>query len=58
MTGPLAYLHVDDIAKRLQALVDAGAEVLQQPKDVGGGKLLATVKDADGNVTGLRQNPK
>jgi predicted enzyme related to lactoylglutathione lyase len=55
MTGPLAYLHVDDIAKRLQALVDAGAEVLQQPKDVGGGKLLATVKDADGNVTGLIQ---
>ena len=26
-------------------------------KDVGGGKLIATVRDADGNITGLAQSP-
>jgi hypothetical protein len=25
--------------------------------DVGGGKLIASVRDADGNVTGLAQTP-
>jgi hypothetical protein len=39
-----------------QALLDAGAEVLQEPKDVGRSKLVSTVKDADGNVTGLIQS--
>ena len=34
---------------------DAGAEVQQEIKDVGGGKLIASVKDADGNVIGLIQ---
>jgi predicted enzyme related to lactoylglutathione lyase len=36
-------------------LVDAGAETQQEVTDVGGGKLVATVKDADGNVIGLLQ---
>jgi hypothetical protein len=26
-------------------------------KDVGGGKLIASVKDADGNIIGLIQSP-
>ncbi|TMD43683.1 MAG: glyoxalase, partial [Chloroflexi bacterium] len=26
-------------------------------QDVGGGKLIASVKDADGNITGLLQSP-
>jgi len=56
MTGPVAHWHVDDIASQLQALVAAGAEVQQPPRDVGGGRLVATVKDADGNVTGLIQD--
>ena len=30
-------------------------EVLQDAKDVGGGKLIAWVKDADGDVIGLLQ---
>jgi predicted enzyme related to lactoylglutathione lyase len=57
MTGPLAYWHVDDIEESLQALLDAGAEAQQEIKDVGGGKLIASVKDADGNVIGLIQSP-
>jgi hypothetical protein len=41
----------------VKALLDAGAEVHQAVKDVGGGKLIASVKDADGNVIGLLQWP-
>lgn len=57
MTGPPAYWHVDDIEGSLRALLDAGAEVHQEVTDVGGGLLIASVKDADGNVIGLRQSP-
>jgi predicted enzyme related to lactoylglutathione lyase len=55
MTGPLCYVPVEDIKTRLQELVDAGAEVVEDVHDVGGGKLIATFKDADGNITGLAQ---
>jgi predicted enzyme related to lactoylglutathione lyase len=57
MTGPVGYWPVTDIKKSLQVLLDAGARVQQGVKDVGGGKLIASVKDADGNVTGLIQSP-
>jgi predicted enzyme related to lactoylglutathione lyase len=50
MTGPVGYWHVDDIEETLQLLLDAGAETQQAIRDVGGGKLIATAKDADGNV--------
>jgi predicted enzyme related to lactoylglutathione lyase len=53
--GPVGYWHVADIQSTVQALLDAGAESLQAVKDVGGGKLTAWVKDADGNVIGLLQ---
>jgi predicted enzyme related to lactoylglutathione lyase len=55
--GLTAYYEVDDISKSLQPLLDAGAETLQEIKDVGGGKLIAAVKDGDGNVIGLSQSP-
>jgi hypothetical protein len=32
-------------------------ELLQDTQDVGGGKLIASVKDADGNLIGLTQEP-
>ena len=56
MTGPVVYYHVSDIQQSLQALLDAGAHVQQEVKDVGGGRLTAWVKDADGNITGLMQD--
>ena len=56
LTGPVAYFHVDDIAGSVQALLEAGGEVQQEPKDVGAGRLIAWVKDADGNVIGLLQD--
>jgi predicted enzyme related to lactoylglutathione lyase len=57
MSAPVAYMEVDDIQRRLDQLLDAGAEAQQPITDVGGGKLIASVKDADGNVTGLAQTP-
>ena len=57
MTGPVGYFHVSDIQQSLQALVDAGAHVQQAVRDVGGGKLIASVKDADSNIIGLLQFP-
>ncbi|CAM5266960.1 VOC family protein [Streptomyces aurantiogriseus] len=57
MTGPVPYWHVDDIRARLAALLEAGAEVLQDVQDVGGGRLIAFVKDTDGNLVGLLQDP-
>ena len=50
MTGPVGYWHVDDVEKSLKVLLDAGAEVQQEVRDVGGGKLITSVMDADGNV--------
>jgi predicted enzyme related to lactoylglutathione lyase len=57
MTGPVGYWHVDDIEKSLELLLDAGAQTQQAIRDVGGGKLVATVTDPDGNVIGLVQSP-
>jgi predicted enzyme related to lactoylglutathione lyase len=57
MTGPVGYWHVDDLKKSLKLLLDAGAQAQQEVIDVGGGKLTASVKDADGNVIGLIQSP-
>jgi predicted enzyme related to lactoylglutathione lyase len=54
----VAYIDVADIKSYLQTLVDAGATMHQDVKDVGGGLLIAQVKDANGNVLGLRQSPK
>ncbi|HSW85623.1 MAG TPA: hypothetical protein VLF79_03390 [Candidatus Saccharimonadales bacterium] len=58
--GPavIAYTEVDDIEASLKSLADLGATVYQEPKDVGGGLQIAQVKDADGNILGLRQLPK
>jgi predicted enzyme related to lactoylglutathione lyase len=54
MTGPVPYVDVADLEERLEALVAAGASVVQGITDVGGGARIASVKDLDGNVIGLR----
>ena len=55
MTGPVTFHHVDDIKATHQALLDAGATPNDDIKDVGGGRLVGSVKDHDGNVIGLLQ---
>jgi predicted enzyme related to lactoylglutathione lyase len=54
--GMTAYWHVEDIKGSLQALLDGGAQVQRDIRDVGGGRLIACVKDADGNLIGLLQS--
>jgi predicted enzyme related to lactoylglutathione lyase len=54
--GTTAFYHVDDIKQSLQVLLDAGAEIIQNIKNVGGERLIASVKDKDGNIIGLIQN--
>ena len=54
LTGAVAFWDVDDLRGTLQALLAAGAEMVQDVQDVGGGLQIATVKDADGNMVGLR----
>jgi len=56
MTSPVAYWHVADIEAKLAEVTAAGATLKQPAHDVGGGRLVATVTDADGNVLGLLQD--
>jgi predicted enzyme related to lactoylglutathione lyase len=51
--GPVAYWHVPDIEAKLAEVTAAGATLKDPPRDVGGGRLVATVTDPDGNVLGL-----
>ena len=57
MTSPVAYWHVEDIEAKLAEVTAAGASVKEPAHDVGGGRLVATVTDPDGNVLGLLQDP-
>jgi predicted enzyme related to lactoylglutathione lyase len=53
---PVAYWHVPDIEAKLAEVTAAGATVKEPPRDVGGGRLVATVTDPDGNLLGLLQD--
>ncbi|MFG2041069.1 VOC family protein [Dactylosporangium sp. NPDC048998] len=56
MSSPVAYWHVSDIEAKLAEVTAAGATVKEPAHDVGGGRLVATVIDPDGNVLGLLQD--
>ena len=56
MTSPVAYWHVPDIEAKLAEVTAAGAEVNEPPHNVGGGRLVASFTDPDGNVLGLVQD--
>jgi hypothetical protein len=51
MTGPSP-----DIEAKLAEVNAAGATVKEPVRDVGGGRLVATIIDPDGNVLGLLQD--
>jgi predicted enzyme related to lactoylglutathione lyase len=57
IASPVAYWHVSDIEQKLADVTNAGATVKDAVRDVGGGRLVATVTDLDGNVLGLLQDP-
>ena len=56
MTSPVAYWRVPDIEAKLAEVTAAGATVKESPHDVGGGRLVASFTDPDGNVLGLFQD--
>ena len=56
--GALAFWTVSDIAASVKALEAAGGTVVQDISDVANGLLVATLKDPDGTMVGLRQFPK
>jgi predicted enzyme related to lactoylglutathione lyase len=56
MTSPVAYWHVSDIEAKLAEVTAAGATVKEPAHDVGGGRLVATITDPDGNLLGLLQD--
>jgi predicted enzyme related to lactoylglutathione lyase len=55
-SAPVSYWHVSDIEAKLAELTEAGATVQEPPHDVGGGRLVATFADPDGNVLGLLED--
>jgi predicted enzyme related to lactoylglutathione lyase len=57
MTSPVAYWQVPDIEAKLAEVTAAGATVKEAAHDVGGGRLVASFTDPDGNVLGLLQDP-
>ncbi len=56
MTSPVAYWHVPDIEAKSAEATTARATVKEPARDGGGGRLVATVADPDGNVFGLLQD--
>ncbi|MCI0159423.1 glyoxalase [Leifsonia shinshuensis] len=57
LSYPVVYWHTTDIAATIVSLSAAGARINGQPRDVGQGVMLATLRDASGNLFGLLQRP-
>ncbi len=57
MTAPVAFWHVSDLKNKLVEVTAAGADVKEEAHEVGGGRVVATFTDPDGNVLGLLQDP-
>ena len=56
MTSPVAYWKVDDIEAKLAEVTAAGGTVTETAHEVGGGRLVASFADPDGNVLGVMQD--
>jgi predicted enzyme related to lactoylglutathione lyase len=56
MTSPVAFWAVADIEGKIAEATAAGAVVKEAPREVGGGRVVATLTDPDGNVLGLVQD--
>ncbi len=53
----VAYWAADDVPAAYDRLISLGATAHEQPQEVGGGIVVATVKDPWGNAIGLIYNP-
>ncbi len=57
-SGVVALWGVDDCAVEYARLLGLGATMHEEPKDVGGGIIVASVLDPFGNILGLICNPQ
>ena len=55
--GAVAYWGVENAEAAYQRIIELGASVHEEVKDVGEGIKVATVKDPFGNVFGIIENP-
>jgi predicted enzyme related to lactoylglutathione lyase len=53
----VTYWGVDDAKKSFDRLIELGATSFEEPTNVGGDIVVATVKDPWGNVVGVIYNP-
>lgn len=53
----ITYWGVEDIEKAIQDMLDLGATINDEPLDVGGGVVVASVTDPWNNIIGLIYNP-
>lgn len=53
----VAYWGVDDASAAFEKALELGAKKESEPRDVGGGIVVAAVSDPFGNVIGLIENP-
>ena len=56
-TGPTTYWGVANVDEALVRLLDAGATLHGEVRDVGGGIRVATVVEPGGTVLGVIENP-
>jgi lactoylglutathione lyase len=58
MSGVIAYWAVDNVHEMYHKLInDHGAKSNEEPTDVGGGIIIASVNDPWGNPIGIIHNP-
>src|SRR3954453_8167164 len=55
LTGATPFWSVGDLDAAVSSLVEAGSTVRQSATEVGAGRRVAVVADADGNMIGLMQ---
>lgn len=51
------HLHVKDMHAAVEQVTSAGGVVVDEPRDVGGGRLVAVVRDMAGAEIGLLADP-
>lgn len=56
MASTTAYWHTDEIAAATAAVLAAGGSVVSDASDVGGGRLVGLVADAEDHMIGLIQD--
>ena len=56
--GGVAYWGVEDINEAYQHFMNLGATIDQEPTNVGGELMIASIKDPWGNIIGLIFNPE